>query len=340
MKRILPILLSICILLSGCTNVATQPDKQYTATFLTLFDTVTTIIGRAESEESFKGISQKIHDELLVYHRLFDIYNSYDGINNLKTVNDSAGISPVLVDGEIISFLNDCRRYYSLTDGKVNAAMGSVLSLWHDARNNGFCDPQNAYLPEFAALQEASAHTSFDSLIVDEIASTVFITDPHMQLDVGAIGKGWAVQKVAQQAPEGLLISVGGNVYATGPKEKDVPWVIGIQDPHQSDRNLHTIYLNSGAVVTSGDYQRMYSVNGKTYHHIIDPQTLMPSEYWRSVTIVCPDSALADALSTALFLMPLDEGTKLLDACGAEAFWVDLDGNEYFSKGFKSMLRT
>ena len=115
MKRLFVLILALCLLLSGCASLAPQRDKQYTATFLTLFDTVTTVVGRAESEEAFQEKAQKIHDELLAYHKLFDIYNDYEGLNNLKTVNENAGIAPVKVDGEIISLLLDCKhksKYY------------------------------------------------------------------------------------------------------------------------------------------------------------------------------------------------------------------------------------
>ena len=310
MKRILGLILALA-LLTGCAAPLPKADttQQYTATFLTLFDTVTTIIGRAESEEAFREVSQAIHDDLLRYHELFDIYNEYDGVNNLKTVNDNAGKAPVVVDKAIIDLLTDCREFYDLTNGRVNVMMGSVLHLWHVARNEGLNDPANAKLPDGDALQEAAAHVGFDALQIDEEASTVFITDPHARLDVGAIAKGWATQRAAENAPAGMLISVGGNVCATGPKLSDgTPWVIGIQDPDAVDKNLHTVFVSGGAVVTSGDYQRAYYVEGKPYHHIIDPDTLMPAAYWRSVSIVCPDSGLADALSTALFLMDREAG--------------------------------
>ena len=153
--------------------------------------------------------------------------------------------------------------------------------------------------------------------------------------------KGWAAQKVAENAPEGLLISVGGNICATGPKREDgTPWIIGIQDPEGGNTNLHTIYVTGGSVVTSGDYQRAYTVDGKSYHHIIDPETQMPSEYWCSVTVVHPDSGLADALSTALFLLPLEEGQHLAESCGAHVLWIDPEGNETMTPGFQEIIRT
>lgn len=340
MKRLWITLLAISLLLSGCA-APTPQQKQYTATFLTLFDTVTTVVGRADSEEAFTENAQKVHDELLIYHQLFDIYHDYEGLNNLKTVNDQAGIAPVKVDERIITLLLDAKEYKGLSGGRVNVAMGSVLQLWHEARDDGRDDPANAVLPDRAALEAASAHTDIDAVIIDEENSTVYLADPQMRLDVGAIAKGWAVQKVAESSPSGLLISVGGNVCATGPKDSSgTPWVIGIQDPDDANAYLHTIYVTKGSVVTSGDYQRTYLVDGKAYHHIIDPDTLYPSTYWRSVSIVCEDSGLADALSTALFLLPMEEGQVILDQYKAEAMWVDAEGNIFYSPGFNKLIKT
>ena len=341
MKRLFPVLL-LCALLMGCSSVSKEPEqKQYTASFLDVFDTITSIAGKAESEDAFRTKTQAVHAQLLEYHQLFDIYNDYDGINNLKTVNENAGIAPVQVDRRIIDLLLDCRTYHELTGGMVNPAMGSVLQLWHVARNDGINDPANAYLPEEEKLQLAAQYMNFDAVVIDEAASTVYISQPEVQLDVGAVAKGWAAQQVAENAPAGLLISVGGNVCATGPKDANgTPWVVGIQNPDGGDNYLHTLYLTKGSLVTSGDYQRAYVVDGELYHHIIDPNTLYPSTLWRSVTILCDDSGLADALSTALFLLPLEEGQALLEKTGAQAMWVDRDGNLFYSPGFQDNIRT
>lgn len=339
MKTRLLALLLIACLLTGCAPKQAE-QKQYTATFLELFDTVTTVVGKADSEEDFTKTAQAVRDALLPYHQLFDIYNEYEGITNLKTVNDHAAEAPVKVDSIIIRFLLDCKEYYVLTDGKVNVAMGSVLGLWHEARTAGIDDPRNARLPDSDALNAAGEHISFDSVIIDREAETVFFTDPLVKLDAGAVGKGWAAQRVAETSPKGLLISVGGNVCATGPKdEAGTPWVVGVNNP-DGGNYLHTLSITGGSLVTSGDYQRYYTVDGKVYHHIIDPETKMPSTYWRSVTILCADSGLADALSTALFLLPQEEGQAILEKAGAEAMWVDAQGNEFFSPGFSDYIRT
>ena len=338
MKRLICALLCLC-LLAGCA--ATPRQKPYTVTFLTLFDTVTTISGIAPGQEAFTAQAQRIHDALLEYHQLFDIYQEYPGLNNLKTVNDSAGLGPITVDRRIIQLLLDCKEYYRLTGGTVNVAMGGVLRLWHEARADSLQDPAHPRLPPEEALREASGHWDPEAIVIDEEASTVFLSDPLVRLDVGAIAKGWAVQRVCQSAPSGLLVSIGGNVFATGPKDDTgTPWVIGVQDPQGSEHYLHTLNLSQGSVVTSGDYQRAYTVDGQLYHHIIDPATLFPGKLWRSVTVVCPDSGLADALSTALFLLPLEDGQQLLDRCQAKAMWVDSQGRCFYSQGFQDLIRT
>lgn len=340
MKRILCLLLA-CLLLSGCAATGVKTERKiYEATFLTLFDTVTVIKGAPDSKEVFSEIAHSIHDELLEYHQLFDIYHDYEDVHNLKMVNDMAGKKAVEVDRRIIDLLIDCKKYYSLSDGMVNVAMGSVLKLWHNARNDGMNDPVNAKLPDMNRLMDASQHTNLEAVVIDEAKSTVYISDPEVQLDVGAVAKGWSAQRVAENAPKGLLISVGGNVCATGPKDdRGTPWVVGVQNPDGEDY-LHTIYVTDASVVTSGDYQRYFVVDGKVYHHIIDPNTLLPGAFWRSVTIVCADSGLADALSTALFLLPLEDGQALLEKCGAESMWVDADGNQFYSPGFHALIRT
>lgn len=338
-KILIPILIP-ALLLTGCVFPG-ERQKQYQVTYLDLFDTVTYISGVADSEEAFLEQAQAVHEELLSLHRLFDIYHDYEGLNNLKTVNDQAGIAPVSVDSRIIRLLTDCREVYELTDHKVNAAMGSVLSLWHAARTAALDDPENARLPEQSALEEARRHTGWDNVILDAEASTVYLSDPQARLDVGAVAKGWSVQEAARNAPKGMLISVGGNVCATGPKdESGTAWVVGIADPEGGEGYLHTLNVTDFSVVTSGDYQRYYVVDGKTYHHIIDPDTGYPGGYWRSVTVLCRDSGLGDALSTALFLLPREDGQELLEKCGAEAMWLDAQGNRYYSPGFRELIRT
>lgn len=339
MKRsVLPFLLAMLLCISGCTP-AKQKLGRYNASFLTLFDTVTVITGYAENEAAFRATAQSIHDDLLEYHQLFNRYEDYPGIVNVKTLNDQAGGGPVEVDRRILDLLLFCQEIYEQTDGQVNVAMGSVLTLWHDARTAGIDDPEQAALPDDEALREAAQHMDFSKVILDRERSTVQITDPQLRLDVGAIAKGYAVEQVCQRAPEGILVSVGGNVRPTGPKPDATPWKVSIQDPDgETGESLRTVLVNDQSVVVSGDYQRYYTVNGVRYPHIIDPQTRYPAKQWKMVAILCADSGLADALSTALFCLSREEGQALLTLYEAEALWVAPSGDVSVSLGFPSYL--
>ena len=332
LKKMLPLLMAV-LLLSGCG----KQRQVYQTVFLDVFDTVTTLRGYETSEEAFQKRAEQVHQALQEYHRLFDIYSHHPG--GLKEINDNAGAAPVKADSAVIELLLDCREDYEKTGGRVNAAMGSVLYLWHQAREAGLNDPEHAALPDMDALTEAAKHTSFDTVIIDQEAGTVFLSDPDQRLDVGAIAKGWAAQRVSQLLPEGYMLNVGGNVCTRGTKPGGEKWNIAVQSPNAGEDNLCVVSLAGQSLVTSGDYQRSYTVDGKSYHHIIDPDTLMPSAYWRSVSILCDDSGLADCLSTALFLLPMEEGRTLAEQYNVEVMWVDADMNITQTPGFAAALR-
>ena len=332
MKRLLW-LVGALLVLSGCGTGM----QRYEATYWDVFDTVTTVTGYAAGQAEFDAAAREIHDALLEYHRLYNIYESYDGLRNLKTVNDQAGIGPVPVDERILSLLQFAQTAWTETGSRVNAAMGSVLAHWHDAREQALEDPDRAALPDRSALEEAALHTDLSALELDLEAGTAFLTDPDMALDVGALAKGYAVEQVAAAAPDHFLISVGGNVCATGPKPDGTPWTVAVENPDGGDF-LKLLYAEDRSVVTSGDYQRYFELDGVRYHHIIDPDTLEPAAYWRSVTVVAESSAAADCLSTALFTLPQAEGQRLLDQWGAEALWIGRDGAQVMSPGFSAYL--
>ena len=337
------LLLLFCIC-SGCAGNAAPALTKYEGSFLDVFDTVTRVVVYAESEDAAKRVIQRTHELLLTQHKLFDIYNEYEGINNLKTVNDAAGGDPVPVDGEIIDLLTFAKDMYGRTEGTVNVALGSVLSLWHEYREAGINDPEHAALPPMDALQAANLHTRIEGLVIDRDNGTVYLADPDMRLDVGSVAKGYAAQVTVDllrsEGITGVLLSVGGNVCTVGGKPDGSDWKIGIQAP-AGDGYLCTVAAGAEdlSVVTSGSYQRVYTVEGKRYHHIIDPATLMPATGYVSVTVLCNESGMADALSTALFVLPLDKGRALIDSVeGADALWVDEAGNRTMTPGFEARL--
>ena len=333
------LLLAMLPALTGCQQTR-APLNRYQVTSLELFDTVTTLTGYAESEEAFNRQADRILDNLREYHQLFDIYHTYEGVTNLKSINDTAGGSPLAVDIRLMNCLLLARQLCEQSGGKVDVTLGPVLKLWHEKREAGIASPETAALPAEEALREAHAHCGFDKVEINEAAGTVRLTDPVASLDLGCIAKGYAAGQVAKGLEGSWLLNLGGNVVATGPKPDGAAWAVGIQQPDGTGSDfLHVVTLESGAVVTSGDYQRYYQVDGKRYHHIIDPDTLYPADKWRAATVLAEDSGVADALSTALFLLGEEQGRQLLAAWGAEGLWVTGEGKVIYTDGYAARMQ-
>lgn len=338
-----------CLLLSlfpfaGCAG---RGMRRYQTESFAFFDTVTTVIGYAESEEAFLAETAVVFEELAFYHRLFDIYHAYEGLENLYTVNQTEnGVHrTVTVDAHVIELLLFAKEMYGKTAGILNVGMGSVLSLWHAQRRAALADPQGAALPDGAALAAAAQHTALEGVIIDKVQSTVTLTDPQMTLDVGAIAKGYAAERVAESMrARGLshyLLNVGGTVRTVGDRADGKPWVAGVENPQTAGASyLAEVRVTDKALSTSGTYQRYYTVNGTCYHHIIDPKTCYPASGYLSVSVIADDTALADALSTALFCMSVEEGEALLSAYPtAVALWVRSDGTQHRSADFNTYLQ-
>ncbi len=309
-------------------------DEPKSRTYYDLFDTVSTVYDYTDgSNADFEENLGKIEELLCYYDSLFDIYEPHEVINNLYTVNENAGVSPVKVDAELIEFLEYSKEMYILTGGEVNIAMGAVLSIWHGFREAGISDPSAAALPPAELLSEAAEHCNIDAIIIDKDSSTVYLSDPEMSLDVGAIAKGYATEMAAELLYErgvsGYALDIGGNLRTVGTKPDGSAWRTGVRNPNTASDERYVYYfdLSDGSAVTSGDYERYYTVEGKKYHHIIDKDTLIPSEYFASVTVITESSALADALSTALYCMDYESGEALIKTLdGVRAIWVYQNG--------------
>ena len=161
-----------------------------------------------------------------------------------------------------------------------------------------------------------------------------------MRLFVALVPPEELRRDLERQGAEHLLLNIGGNIRALGCRGDGSPWTAGIQNPDTDspDRYLHILGLEDMSLVTSGSYQRYYTVDGKPYHHIIDPDTGMPENRYVSVTVLCPDSGMADALSTALFNMEPEAGRQLAERMGAEVLWVRPDGMETATPGLDPYL--
>jgi thiamine biosynthesis lipoprotein len=355
MKRMaagLMILLLIISVFTGCKKTPKSEYVKFSQSFYDTFDTIVNVVAYAKSEEEFVGYMGKIQTRFEELHKLYDIYNEYEGINNIKTINDNAGIKPVKVDKDIIDLIQFSKEWNKRTDGRTNIAMGAVLRIWHDYRTEGKDDPENAKLPPMSKLKDAVKYTDINKVIVDEKNSTVYLSEKEMSLDVGSIAKGYATEVVADEImAQGLqsgIINAGGNVRVLGKPIDGIRerWGIALQDPDKAllsdeDNTLDTVFLNNASVVSSGDYQRYYIVNGEVYHHLIDPETLMPGNYYRAVTIIVEDSGLADFLSTTVFLLPYEQSRALVESLdNVEAMWVMKDGKIEVTDGMKKIMKS
>ena len=350
--RLCCLLLCLVLLLPGCAPAKEQPASQkYTTQFFGTFDTVVQIIGYAPDQKTFEGYAKAIQTRFEELSRYYDRFYEYEGVNNICTVNKNAGIAPVQVPKEVLDLLEFSLDLYSKAGGHTNIAMGPVLKIWHDymALYAG-SDPAVAKLPPMKDLTAAAQLCDISKVIVDRQASTVFLEEPGMALDVGAVAKGYATQLVTDeiyaQGFTSFIISAGGNVVAMDPPDDGQRdrWPIGIQDPFADPDDpqsaaLDAVMVTHESVVTSGDYQRFYFVGDRRIHHIIDPVTLMPADYYRSLTVVCADSGEADFASTCLFVLPYEESRALAARMGWKVMWVFPDGEVAVTDDLLPQLR-
>ncbi|MBR6184732.1 MAG: FAD:protein FMN transferase [Clostridia bacterium] len=353
---VLTVLACVAIVLVNWVAPPIQKTIEYTkysTVRLNVFDTEITLIGFAESEEAFAKNAEQAFELLENLDRIFDAYNAYDGLNNLYYLNRRAAQEPVPVPRELFELISWCKQKWDENLRSTNIAMGAVLSIWHDYRTAGIASPDEAALPPMETLQAAEAHTDFQNVVLDANKQTVFYSDPELQLDIGAVAKGYAADAASallSKSMPSFLLSLGGNVYA-GEKPLDgrSAWAVGVQDPRAKALEasisgsdiLDIIDVTGLSVVTSGDYWRYYTVDGVRYHHIIDPKTLMPSTQMQSVTVVCQSSILADFLSTALFVNSYEDGLALVNSLpGVEAMWVLPDGKIEYSAGMTKFVRS
>lgn len=344
---------SLMLNLTSCQTAAPKTPSalvKYAYSFSTSFDTVITIIGYDTNQKHFDELAKSAESMFVEYHQLYDIYHEYPGMTNLMTINQRAGQGPISADPRIIDLLAFYQDNYQLTQGRVNVALGKVLSIWHDHRTEA--ESGQSTVPDIAELKAAALHVDAESLVLDRLAGTVEITDPEVRLDVGAVAKGFATEAVAsylqtQGFTSGIINAGGSSVRLIGkPADPErQTWAIGIQNPFADNlvpdtESLDVINANNTSIDTSGDYQRYFMVDGEMYHHLIDPDTLMPGRYARAVTIMIENNAMADLLSTAVFLMPYEKGRQLVESIPAcEALWVFADGSVKVTDGLLPFLR-
>ena len=279
------------ILTSGCSL-----ESKYNCEFFAM-DTVMTINAYGSKSESAVKAAQ---NEISRLDKLLSVQNENSEIFRL---NQSKQMT---VSEDTLTLITRSKEIYTLTDGAFDITCEPLAREW------GFYSGLKNKVPSQKAIENALKAVGAEHINIEN--STVTL-DENTSLDLGGIAKGYASHKAAEILKEygvaSALMSLGGNVRAVGTKPDGDFWSVAITDPDDNAKSIGTLKISDKAVVTSGGYQRYFEENGQTYHHIIDTKTGYPADSGlKSVTIVSDDDALADALSTALFVMGLEKSEE------------------------------
>lgn len=297
----------IMLVLSACTQGATSttPPASKTSQMLGTIITASAYGDQAASalELAFDRV-QAIEDKM----------SRYKISSEIDFINQNAGVQAVSISPDTYSVIEKALGYAEKTGGAFNPLIGQIVDLWG-------IGTENARVPSQAELDQWLPHLSYDQLELTKDPYTAKLTSSKVQVDLGAIAKGYAADEMRDillgQGISSALLNLGGNVMVIGSKPNGDPWSIGVQDPLADDRGeiAGVIKAKDTSVVTSGSYERFFEQEGIRYHHIIDPATGMPAQNGIiSSTIITPNSADADALSTAVYILGKDAGLALLEA--------------------------
>ena len=271
------------------------------------------------------------------FDRLDALMSTWVADSEIQRLNAAAGRRPVPVSPDVREVLRIATQVSEWTGGKFDVTFGALSGLWrfdHDRDNT---------VPDMAEVRRRLPLIDYRAVRVDEGAGTAFITRAGVSVNLGGIGKGYAVDRsVAILRAAGLrnfLIQSGGDLYAAG-RRGDRPWRVGIRDPRgPADRSFAAMDLTDATFSTSGDYERAFLRNGRRYHHILDPDTGEPAARSRSVTVVSDRAVLADAVAKGIFILGPEEGLALAERLpGIETVIVGADNQVRVSSGLSGRL--
>ncbi|MBO5137201.1 MAG: FAD:protein FMN transferase [Spirochaetaceae bacterium] len=290
-------------------------------------------MGTVCSINLYSSGSQELYDKM--FQRLEQIDNLFSvnySDSAVSKINRAAGNAPVQVPAEVILVLENALQVAKETQGAFDPTIGALVKLWG-------IGTEKQKVPSLSEISAALELVDYRLVQIDYEASTVFLPLSGMSIDLGGIAKGYAADQLVQIAKdsgiESALFDLGGNIYAYGHKEEGSLWRVGIKNPLQPYGSpLAVLSLSNSTVVTSGTYERFFEVDGIRYHHILNPKTGFPVQGdILSVTILGSNSMLADAFSTAVFVLGSDVGTEFLKVQNCEGIIVLSDKTVFVTDG-------
>ena len=283
--------------------------------------------------EDINLANQGIEAAIKEITRIEKLISSWDPNSQTSLVNKMAGIEAVKVDKELFDLIKRSKKISGLTNGAFDISYASMDKIWK-------FDGTVTKLPTEEEVKASVSKINYNDIILDEEHQTVFLKNKGMKIGFGAIGKGYAANKgrkiMLDLGIKSGIVNAGGDLITWGKEANGNEWSIGIADPKNKTYVLAWLTVGQMAVVTSGNYEKFIDINGQRYSHIIDPVSGYPVRGLKSVTIICPDAELADALATSTFILGKEKGLSLVNQLkGVEALLVDDDDNISTSDNLK-----
>ena len=281
----------------------------------------------------------KIDGAVSEIKRIEKLLTTFDNSSQTNRINEYAGVCPVEVDKEVFDLINRSIKISLLTQGAFDITYGSAdKRLWN-------FDRHMTRLPDKTTAKESVKLINFRNIILDEKHCTVFLKEKGMRIGFGGIGKGYAAEMARQwmidKGVESGIVNAAGDLTCWGLQPNGKQWTIGIADPCNTSNALASMNISDMAVATSGNYEKFAWINGKKYSHTIDPRTGLPVSGIKSVTIICPNAEIADALATPVMIMGIDVGMDMVNQMkNIGCILVDEDNRIYTSANIKSDEKT
>ena len=266
--------------------------------------------------------------------RIESIISSWQPNSETSLINRNAGIKPLKVSNELFGLIQRSKMISELSQGNFDISFAAMNDLW-DFSSSDVTKPSDE------AMEKSLSKVDHQKIILDKEENTVFLKEKGMKIGFGAIGKGFAANRakavMIEMGAEAGVVNAGGDLISWGEKPDGGAWNVGIQNPKVENDVLMWIPSTDQAIVTSGNYEKFVDIDGVRYCHILNPKTGWPVVNMKSVTIICQDAELADALSTTVFVLGRENGMDFINQLiGVEGIIIDENDEIYFSTNIES----
>jgi thiamine biosynthesis lipoprotein len=261
--------------------------------------------------------------------RIESLFTTFNDTSQANLINKFAGIQPVKVDEEVFGLIERSIRLSNLTQGAFDITYGSVdKSLWN-------FDINMTFLPDPIIAKQRVRLINYRNIILDKDNGTVFLKERGMRIGFGGIGKGYAAERakslLKSHGIESGIVNAAGDLTTWGYQPDGKPWTIGIADPDSINKLFSYLDITDMAIATSGNYEKYAIINGRKYSHTIDPKTGLPVTGIKSVTILCDNAEIADALATPVTVMGVEVGLNLINQMNGVACIIVDDNDKIFT---------